>query len=899
MIADRVRSALHRVTTLFRRPRREAELDDELRFHLEAAIEEHVARGMDPAAARTAALRQFGGVEQVKEACRDERGLPWLETSARDVRGALRGFARRPAFAGTAILVLALGIGATTAIFSAVHGVLMAPLPYPEPDRLVALWEHNEERGWGRANGSPANILDWQERARTLERVSGHGWVHGRTLAVGEDGPARGGARLERVDGVEVIDGFFDVLGVGMQLGPGFSDGAHWRGEERAVVIGDSLWRGLFGADPGAVGRSITLDGATHTVVGVAPAGFSHPEQGLDYWVPFDWQPGFLQATWFRQAHFVRPIARLAPGVTVEQASAELDAVAARLGREHPDTNRGYGAGATALHEWMVGDVRRPLLVLFVAVVLVLLLTCANTANLLLARAGERQREMAMRRALGASRGRLVRQLLVESLTLSALGGLAGLVLAALGTRALATLAADSLPRAHEIAVDLPVLGAALAATVATGFLFGLLPALRLARRPAGEAMAESSDRVAGGPSRLLGGLVVAEVALAAVLVLGAGLTLESFTTLVRVDPGFNAADRATATFFLPPARYEAERVHPVVGEIVERARRLPGVRSATLASSLPLEGPQWTADFLVEGRPDEPGIDFARRLVTPGYFRTMGVPVVEGRGFSAADDARGRPVAIVNRTLAGLHFGEESPVGKRIAIGREVTDEMVWREIVGVVADEKIESLAAPWRMEIFVPVGQDDLEVGLPQRQYRVVVRSEGGAEAALGALAALRAEVLEIDPELLLFDVETLDEIVAGASFRERFLVLLLTLFAGLALALATVGVYGLMAYAVASRRREIGIRLALGASGRGVVGEILGRGMALFGAGLVLGLAAVRLLGPAFEAVLFEVRPDDPANLATGATVLAVAAFLAAWLPARRASRVDPLETLRVE
>jgi putative ABC transport system permease protein len=546
-----------------------------------------------------------------------------------------------------------------------------------------------------------------------------------------------------------------------------------------------------------------------------------------------------------------------------------------------------------------VGDVRRPLLVLLVAVVLVLLLTCANTANLLLARAGERHREMAMRRALGASRGRLVRQLLVESLTLSALGGLAGLALAVLGTRALATLAAGSLPRAHEIAIDLPVLAAALAATVATGFLFGLLPALRLARRPAGEAMAESSDRVAGGPSRLLDGLVIAEVALAAILVLGAGLALSSFTSLLRVDPGFDADGRAAATFFLPPARYEVERVQPTVEAVLERARRLPGVESATLATSLPLEGPQWTSDFVVEGRPDEPAIDFARRIVSPGYFRTLGVAVLEWRDFSAADDDRGRPVAIVNRTLARLHFGQESPVGQRIAIGREVNDDSVWREVVGVVADEKIESLAAPWRMEMFVPVGQDALEFGLPQRQYRVVVRSDGGSEAALGALAALRGEVLEIDPQLLLFSVESLDEIVAGASSRERFLVLLLTLFAGLALVLATVGVYGVMAYAVASRRREIGIRLALGASGRGVVGKILARGMALFGAGLALGLAGIALLGPALEAILYEVRPDDPASLATGAAVLAAAAFLAAWLPARRASRVDPLETLRVE
>jgi putative ABC transport system permease protein len=895
--ARRLASLRHRLATLFGRSRREADLDEELRFHLEAQIEENLARGMDPQAARAAALRTFGGVDQVKEACRDERGLPWLETSVRDVRWSLRSLRKSSAFTATAVIVLALGIGATTAVFSVVHGVLLEPLPFPEPDRLLALWEANPERGWDRANASPANLLDWRERSETLADVTGHGWEGGWTLA-GVDGA---GGRLDRVEGVEVMANFFSVLGAEPPLGPGFPEDAHWLTGERTVVLSHALWRNRFGGDPAIVGRRVTLNAVPHTVVGIAAEGFAYPLADLDVWVPFDWQPGFLEAPWFRFAHFVRPIARLAPGATPEEAGAELAAIAAQLEQQHPETNRGYQAGVTPLRDWLVGDVRQPLLILFVAVVLVLFGACANTANLLLARAGARSREMAMRSALGASRTRLVRQLLSESLTLAFLGGAAGLLLALAGTRILARLASDALPLAAQIGVDGPVLAAALAVTLGTGLLFGILPALRLSRRPSAEALKEGSDRAAGGVgrSRALGLLVVAEVAVAVVLVVGAGLALRSFAGLVGVEPGFEAEDRTAATYFLAPARHpESERVVALSRRLLERVRGLPGVESAALASSLPLGGVEWSSDFTVEGRPDEPGIDFARRIVSPGYFRTMGVPLLAGRSFGPGDDERGSPVVVVNETLARLHFGAENPVGRRLAFGREPADESVWREVVGVVGDEKIEGLAAPGRMEVFVPLGQELLEYPrLPQRQYRLVAHAPGYDPETLAA--ELRAVALELDPELLLFSMETLESVVAGAAARERLLMLLLGLFAALALVLAAVGLYGLMAYAVAGRRREIGIRLALGASGPGVVAAILARGMGLFASGLALGLAAALLLGRSMEAVLFGVRPGDPATLAAGTGILALAAFAAAYLPARRAARIDPMETLRVE
>lgn len=895
-LGSALRSLLHRLRTLGGRRRLERELDEELRFHLEAQIEENLERGMTPKEARTAALRTFGGVEQVKEACRDERGLPWLETTIQDVRWALRSLRRSPAFTATAVTILALGIGATAAIVSVFHGVLLRPLPFPEPERLVALWESNAERGWLQANVAPANLLDWQEQAESFTEITAHGWSAGWALE-----PDGSGGRVERVEGTYVLDNFFSVLGVPVLHGPGLPVGAHWMADERTVVISHGLWLRAFGGDPAAVGRRIVLDGEPHTVVGVAPEGFSYPREGLDAWVSFDWQPGFRDAEWFRLAHMVKAVARLAPEATVDSARAELVALAARLERQFPETNRQMGAGLTPLREWHVGDVRRPLAILMAAVVLVLLVASANIANLLLARAGARSREIAMRTALGASKTRLVRQLLSESLTLATLGGAAGLLVGWWGTRLLVTLAADSLPRAAEVSLDSEAVLVALGVTVATGLLFGVGPALHLARQPTASALKEGDERAAGQSRRRGRGLdllVLGEVALATVLVFGAGLMVKSFGNLVLTDPGFDPAGRTSASFYLPPATYpEAERVLSFDRRLLERLRSLPGVEGAALASSLPLDGVQWSADFTVEGRPDDPGVDFARRIVSAGYFRTMGVPLLEGRTFDGSDTEAGRPVVVVNETLARRHFGDESPVGRRIALDREPHEGSVWREVVGVVGDEKIESLAADGRMEIFLPIGQELLgEPGLPQRSYDIVVRS-GLATAPLAE--ALRAAAAELDPRVPLYDVETMAGRVARAASRERLLMFLMALFAALALVLASVGIYGMLVYSVSRRQREIGVRLALGARPAAVLRMVLAKGMALFAAGLTAGLAAALLLAGALEAVLFRVDPWDPATLAAAVLVLGGSALAATLGPARRAARVDPMETLRVE
>jgi len=485
---------------------------------------------------------------------------------------------------------------------------------------------------------------------------------------------------------------------------------------------------------------------------------------------------------------------------------------------------------------------------------------------------------------------------------LAAAGGVAGAGLAVAATRLLVRHATSVLPRAGEIGVDGAALAFAAGLTLATGLLFGTAPALRLARAPSVEALKGGAARTAGGrgQARSRATLVLAEVAVAVVLVAGAGLTLRSFAALVRVDPGFDPEGLVTAAFDLPTATYpEDERAVAFGRRVLERVRALPGVEATALASSLPLEGAVWTADFIVEGRPPgEHGVDFQRRIVSPEYFRAMRVPLLRGRGFAPSDDERGRPVVVINETVARLHFPGQNPVGQRIAFERERSDRSAWREVVGVVGDEKIEGLAAPGRMEIFVPHGQELYgDPGLAWRNPKLVVRAASGEPASL--VPAVREVLRELDPDLPLYDVRTLAERVADGAGRERLLVLLLGLFAAVAVVLATVGLYGLVAYAVAQRRREIGIRLALGATGREVVGGIVARGMALVAGGLVLGLAAALALARTLESLLFQVRPTDPPTLAATAVLLAAAALAATWLPARRATAIDPLETLRVE
>ena len=888
-----LRSAWHRLRTLGAGARRASEDEEELQFHLAMAAQQNVDRGMAPAAARAAARRDFGALDVAREGSAEQRGLPWLETTLRDLRFAMRSLRHAPAFAITAIAVIALGVSGVCAIVPLVDAVLLEPLPYPDSERLVALWESAPERGWGQSNSSPANLLDWRDRVRSLAGVAGHGFPGGWALG--------GGGRAERVSGVQVTGGFFGVLGVPPALGRDFREEEFWRGETRVAVISDGLWRRRFGGDPRVIGRRIQLDGEPHTIVGVTAPGVSYPQPGLDVWVPFSFSRDSMEQEWFRRAHFVRGFGRLAPGVSIERAREELSAVAAHLAREYPATNQAYGGGMTPLREWIVGDVRPQLLVLLAAVGLLLLVACANVASLLFARAGLRAREMALRSALGASRRRLFRQLLTEMLLLAGLGGAIGALLGFGGARLLVRLAGGTLPRAAEVGVDGSVLMAALLLVVATALLFGVGPGVRAAAAPPagvlrGEGRTATSDR---SLLRSRGLLMLAEVAMAMVLLAGAGLALRSFAGLVRIDPGFRPEGVLVASYDLPPAGYEEPaQVHGLHQRVLERVRALPGVTAAELASSLPLEGKHWTSDFSVEERPEEWEVEFARRIVTPGYFGAMGVRALAGPGFPPTVDPEGELVVVVNEAMARriTRAQPEGAVGKRVRIDHDGA--ATWRRVVGVVADEKIETLATPASAEMFVPLGQEprgEVSNGWSQRGVRLLVRLASGEPRDL--LPAVSGALAGLDPDVPLYDVRTLEEMLAESTARERLLMVLLGLFAALALLLATVGVYGLLAFAMAQRRREIGIRLALGAGAGDVVRALVARAAVLCAAGLLLGLLVATLAGRLMEGVLYGVRPADPPTLAAAAAALAVAAALAAWLPSWRATRVNPLETLR--
>ena len=889
-----LRSAWHRLRTFAGADRRAREDEEELQFHLEMATEQNVSRGMTVEQARAAARREFGALDAAREASGEQRGLPWLETTARDLRFALRALRRAPAFAATAIAVIALGVGGVCAIVPLVDAVLLEPLPYPDSERLVALWESAPARGWEQSNSSPANLLDWRDRVRSLSGVAGHGFPGGWALG--------GAGRAERVSGVQVTGGFFGVVGAPLALGRDFRAEELWAGEERIVVISDGLWRSRFGGDPGVIGRRLQLDGEPHTVVGVAAPGFSFPQPGIDVWMPFAFGRSSMEQEWFRRAHFVKGFGRLAPGVSIERAREELSAVAAQLAKEYPATNSDYGGGMTPMREWVAGEVRTQLLVLLAAVALLLLVACANVASLLFARAGLRAREMALRSALGAGRGRLVRQLLTETLLLAAAGGALGALLGFSCTRLLVRLAGETLPRAAEVGIDGSVLAVAMLLVVATAVLFGVGPGLRTAAAPPagalrGDGRTLTSDRAV---LRSRGTLMLAEVAMAVVLLAGAGLAFRSFAELVRVDPGFRPEGALAVSYDLPPSSYPgAPEVHGFHRALLERLRAIPGVAAAELASSLPLEGKHWTSDFSVEQRPEEWEVEFARRIVTPGYFAAMGVRGLAGPGLPAAGDPDGELVVVVNETMARrmTRGRAEAAVGQRVRISHD--GDGTWRRVVGVVADERVEDLATPPTAEMFVPLGQEprgEISNGrYVQRSVRLVVRASRGEPRDM--LPAVAAAMGALDPNVPLYDPRTLEEMLGETTARERLLMVLLGLFAVLALLLATVGVYGLLAFAMAQRRREIGIRLALGAGARDVVGALVARAAVLCGAGLLLGLAVAAMAGRLMEGVLYGVRPTDPPTLAAAAGALAVAAVLAAWLPAWRATRVSPLETLR--
>ena len=813
----------------------------------------------------------------------ERRTTRMLDDLRSDLRGALRLLRRSPAHALAIVLTLGLGIGVTTAVYSVVRVVLLEPLPYADPERLVLLSESNPSRQWTQAQVAPANYFDWVERSRSFSAIAGFNDSLTQSIATGGTSP-------ERVRALSVVGDLFGVLGVPPAQGRSFRAAETWEGAPRVVVLSHAYWQRQLGGAADAVGRAVTLNGRPYEVIGVMPEGFTFFSEDVDLWTPFVFDPADRPAVWFRRAHIFRAVARLAPGITQAQADAEMKRLAGQLEREYPETNTEMGAGASPLADYLVGSARRPLTLLFAGAGLVLLIAIANVAHLQLARLSAQLRDNAVRGCLGASRWRLVRRSLVESLTLSALGAAMGAVLAWRLVPVLVSLGREFLPRPSEVRVDLAALAFAAVLGVLTALLSGAAAAQRGARPDLERALREGGRAEARGRARLRQRLVAAEVALAVMVVAAAVLLVRTLVALGNVPPGFEPRGVTTATLALPALSYpDAPAFATFSRRLLAGVRALPGVESAGLVRSLPLTASHWSSDMAVEGRgPDDFGVDVIHREASDGYFETLRVPLLAGRLFRDSDDDEAPAVVVINKTLADRYFGGGDPIGQRLCFDRHPDAKSYWRTVVGVVGDERQDGLGRPVQPEIFAPLLQDR------NGRFALVVRSSLPPQRLV---PELREVLRRIDPQLPLFDVRTLDEVAAASVARERFLLALFGTFAALSLVLAALGVYGVTSEATAQRRREIAVRLAVGARTEQLVRRTVGREMTAVAVGVLAGLAGAFGLGRAMAGLLFGVGGQDPLTLAGAPAVMLTVALVAAWLPARRTARVAPAEVLR--
>jgi putative ABC transport system permease protein len=816
---------------------------------------------------------------------RGSGGTP-LRSMWQDVRFALRTLRRNSGFSAMAIAVLALGIGATSAIFGAVNAYFFRPLPFGDPERLVTIYETNPDFGWVDVTAAPANLLDWREQVEAFEDVSGYSELVDQVTYVRDGEPIV-------LTGTEVMGNFFSTLGVPAALGRTLRLEETWSGADDVVVLSHDLWVSLFGADPEIVGRTLELGATSYEIVGVAPQGFRFPDADVQLWYPIGWDRAAREETWFRRAHFVRAVARLAQGVTLGEADAQLQVVVERLQRDFPDTNTRMGAGIQPLRDFLIREVRTPLLVLLGAVALLLLLACTNVANLMLVRAGERGREVALRRALGSGRLRILRQVVAESSLLVLAGGAVGLLLGWLGGRWMAGLTSVGIDGATELALDHRVVLFTFGAAALSGVLFGAMPALRTASSDTAPMLEQRRGSTVGsGGLRVARLLVSVEVALALLLTVGAGLMVRSSWLLSRVDPGFRTEGVLGVQFTIPSARYpERDQVLGFHARFAELLEARPGIERVGTVAQLPLAGASWSSQFQAEGwPPDRVGFEILHRRADRGYFEALEIPLIRGRMFEPDDGPEAPPVVLVNEALAREHFPGEDPVGQRIAYDRAAGPESRWLEIIGIVGDQHQESLARPARPEVFESRHQD---LG---RSDWVVVRGDRDASAML---VTVRSVLAEMDPLIPLLQVRTLGEVRSESMARQELLLALIGVFGVVALVLAAVGVYGVTSRAARRRTQEIGIRMALGAGGREIVRMMLAQGVAAVAAGLAVGLLVAMFATRALASLLYGVEPTDPATLATVMLLLGGVGLLACWVPARRAAAADPLAALRSE
>jgi putative ABC transport system permease protein len=806
-----------------------------------------------------------------------------MQTLLRDLRYAVRLLAKSPGFTAVAVIALALGIGANSAIFSTVNAVLLRPLPYKDPDRLVEVWEHRPLQNRDRTVVSPAEFIAWREQSQSFEHISAVNYVlHNLT----------GTAEPEQIQSAQVSASFFPMLGVEPFRGRAFLEEEDRPDHNRVVVISYGLWQRRFGGDPDLIDQQITLDGNRFNVVGIMPRGFQFPPL-VEIWEPIALPP---EARNNRGNHSFEIFAKLRPGLSIEQAQAEMTGIASGLEQANPEASTGHGVRLVGLHEQIVGDSRVVLLVLLAAVAFVLMIACANVANLLLARAASRHKEMAIRTALGASRWRIVRQLLVESLLLACMGGALGLLLAWWGIDVLVALSPTGTPRLDEIRLDGTVLGFTLFISLATGVLFGLVPALESSRPNLNEVMKEGGRGSTEGArrNRVRNVLVVAEVALTLVLMVGAGLMLKSFYRLSQVEPGYNPSNLLTMEITLPNAKYPQQaQVLNFYDQLISRVATVPGVQAAAVVDVLPLSGSNSSSTVTIEGQPPAPlgeRPNANRRIVTPNYFRAMEMDVLEGRAFTPNDTEQSSRVVIINETMARRFWPGQDVLGKRFKFGAPERNNNPWLEIVGVVRNIKHTSLDEEARPETYLPNTQS------PSRGMTLVART---ANDPLDMASVLRGQVLEVDQDQPVGSVASMEQLVDRSLASRRFSMLLLGIFAAVAVILAAVGIYGVISYSVAQRTHEIGIRMALGAQTADVLKQIVGKGMTLVLIGVGLGIAVAIGLNNLISRMLYEVSPTDAMTYVVISVMLAGVALVACFVPARRAAKVDPLVALKHE
>jgi putative ABC transport system permease protein len=875
----------------------EDDLSEEVQFHLQNEIEKNVRLGMRPEEARYAALRDFGGVDQVRDQCRDIRSARVLQGFWQDVRYGFRLLKKNPGFTAVAVITLALGIGANTAIFSSVNAVLLKPLPYERPERLFLLWERFSRLGLDRVVVSASEFSDYRDQATGFEQIAAFDYASFNLT---------GGGEPERIQGAVVSASLFPLLGVKPLLGRTLRPEENNPGQDDVAVLSHGLWQRRFGSDTAAVGKRILLNGRSFTIVGVMPKEFKFPlplfnvvggefVEAADLWLPVIFSERQLKV---RGSRAYGVIVRLKPGVSQTQAQAELDVLTNRFARQFPEAypeNIGFGARLYSLKEQASGSIRRPLLVLLASVGCVLLIACVNVASLLLARSSARQREVAIRAALGAERLRLIRQFLIESFLLAFIGGALGLLLAFLSVDFIIALGAATVPRFKEIKLDLWVFCFTFAASTMTGILCGLAPALQIATPDVSARLKEAGRSLTEGPghSRLRSILVVSEIALALVLLICAGLLIQSFLRLHDVHPGFNPRGVLTMELSPPTSTYPSGRsVSAFFQQVVKHLETVPEVRSAGLVSILPLSGSNNDDFFFIEGRVSRDPADIPDeelRVIAGDYFQAMEIPLLTGRYFTAADSEEAPRVVIINQALARRYWPGEKALGKRITKGDPQANPR-WFTVVGVVGNVKHQGLDVEVKPEFYFPHAQ------YPQSSMIITVRSVSDPRRMT---AAIRQAIRNVDKEQSVANVRTLDEVISDSVAPRRLSAVLLGLFSAVALTLASIGIYGVLSCLVTQRNHEIGVRMALGAQRKDILNLIVGRGLRLSLLGAAVGVAVSLVLTRFLEGMLFGVGQTDPPTFVGVCLILVGVSLLACFLPAHRAAKVDPMVALRCE